>query len=456
MKRNLTNLFLNTPFTNVQRGENANGDGFLTVQGYAYVNSTVPGDKWDITRSAMEAATADYMKWANVRVMHRAEAVGTCQSVEWDERGALITCQIVDADAILKIEQGVYKGFSIGVRPEEVLRGTNQVIKVTWFENSIVDRPADADCPFFTRAEGSDDELEVTEVDPGESKEDEGGEASEGTEEVVPVEIPTEEAPAESGIEVDLAPEVSAEETPAVEDVPRVDTSKFLTNMMEYMCSIVPDEAARGAFMHELSEAMLRSFIYRTTEELSYILMEIHRNDVGDRGAEYDLVMNDVAAFLRAVVVDRVFPNISNSEPEERFESSDSMLVSMRAHTDNLTAELAREQLSSKEITQRLEGANKEIEALRVEIEQLKAQPRKKEDPVVFASNDPSRRAPLTKPGQSVNGLPPEEVAQRLKLISEELTELESKRFTDLQEANAHQSRISRLKHEMYLLTNLK
>ena len=63
---------------------------------------------------------------------------------------------IVDKDAIEKVETKVYKGFSVGVQPL-VVRG-NDVEKLDWFENSLVDRPADPDAIFsVARADGVTD-----------------------------------------------------------------------------------------------------------------------------------------------------------------------------------------------------------------------------------------------------------------------------------------------------------
>lgn len=133
-----------------------------TVVGYAYVTAD-PGDGFVLPRAVMEAATADYLKFANVREMHRASAVGTCK-VEWDDTGALMTAEIVDDAAWDKVQKGVYKGFSVGVKPRRVKRAAGnktEVLEGTWFETSLVDRPADPESMFeIARAEGIDLEAE--------------------------------------------------------------------------------------------------------------------------------------------------------------------------------------------------------------------------------------------------------------------------------------------------------
>ena len=96
-----------------------------------------------VKREAVEAALPDYMRFANVREMHRPSAVGVAQEAGVDARGLHIAAKVVDDDAWEKVKQGVYKGFSIGGRvtsrdPEDrrVITG----LELT--EISLVDRPA--------------------------------------------------------------------------------------------------------------------------------------------------------------------------------------------------------------------------------------------------------------------------------------------------------------------------
>ena len=132
-----------------------------TVEAYGFVNETVKGEGGiRLKRTSMEAATPDYMKWANIREMHRADsAVGTTSSVKWDEKGAHMTLRVTDDAAWEKVKSGVYKGLSVGVIPE-VMRGKD-VEKCCWMETSLVDRPADPDAKITVfRADGFDPEAE--------------------------------------------------------------------------------------------------------------------------------------------------------------------------------------------------------------------------------------------------------------------------------------------------------
>jgi hypothetical protein len=133
-----------------------------TVEGYAYVNETVPGEGGlRLKRSAMEAATPGFMQWGNLREMHQPSAVGNVEEHKWDETGFYIRGKIVDDVAWKKVIERVYKGFSVGVNPK-LIRGKD-VEAVDFIEISLVDRPKDADCPikFIRTAEHAEVDCEV-------------------------------------------------------------------------------------------------------------------------------------------------------------------------------------------------------------------------------------------------------------------------------------------------------
>jgi hypothetical protein len=156
MKKAITkSLSWFAPFETIERH-----DDYLIVEGYVYCNESVGGEGGiRLKRSAMEEATNDYMKFGAVREMHGSNAAGTALDLTWDERGAKIRAKIVDRAAREKVEEKVYKGFSVGVNPR-VMRGKD-VEACTWVENSLVDRPKDPDALFLYRAEGYDPEAEI-------------------------------------------------------------------------------------------------------------------------------------------------------------------------------------------------------------------------------------------------------------------------------------------------------
>lgn len=129
-------------------------DAERTVEGYVFVNEDA-GDGFRIRRSAMEAASDEYFR--NLREMHNPQtAVGTATDIVWDAKGCLCRFKIVDDAAWAKVVEGVYRGFSVGVRPL-IARGSKpvDVTQVDWVETSLVDRPRDKDALILHRVDGA-------------------------------------------------------------------------------------------------------------------------------------------------------------------------------------------------------------------------------------------------------------------------------------------------------------
>jgi len=137
MKRKLKPFLLYSEISRIDNEERI-------VEGYAFVNEVVPGEGGiRLTRSAMESATADYLANGTCREIHQPSAAGKPIDVVWDEKGAFLRMKVVDDQAWKKVQEGVYRGFSVGVTPK-VMRG-NQVTACEWWDTSLVDRGKDRD-----------------------------------------------------------------------------------------------------------------------------------------------------------------------------------------------------------------------------------------------------------------------------------------------------------------------
>lgn len=114
---------------------------------YGYVSTDAIDSQGEIvSKEAMRGAFKDYMKFANIREMHQASAVGVAKEYMHDNKGTWIGAKIVDRDAWEKVKEGVYKGFSIGGK---ILEKVGDVIKeLKLVEISIVDRPANPEAVF--------------------------------------------------------------------------------------------------------------------------------------------------------------------------------------------------------------------------------------------------------------------------------------------------------------------
>lgn len=167
------------------------------VEGYCYVNPTIAGDRWNLKRSALEAASGAYMEAPAIRAMHQNIAAGVGLGLNWDDKGCLLRAEIVDDQEWKKVEKGVYRGFSIGGRPK-IVRG-NSVESFDWLETSLVDRPGDPDATFsVARLDGADEAFEV-EVD--DAAEDTAGAEEPATGEAVERGMDSTAAPARENLE---------------------------------------------------------------------------------------------------------------------------------------------------------------------------------------------------------------------------------------------------------------
>jgi len=141
-------------------------DGTLVVSGYASTGE-VDSDGDTITPDAMKAALPEYMKFGAVREMHQPSAAGTAIEAQVNDEGKTeFTAHVVDPVAVLKVETGVYKGFSIGGKVTERDPDNKKVIKgLNLVEVSLVDRPANPGAVFtMYKAAGIEQEDAVSEL----------------------------------------------------------------------------------------------------------------------------------------------------------------------------------------------------------------------------------------------------------------------------------------------------
>ncbi len=93
----------------------------------------------------LKSAVPEWFKIGNVREMHQAWAVGKGVEVEQAGDDHWLTAKIVDADAIVKVDEGVYTGFSIGIKSPKIVKDAGapngRIIGGTIIETSLVDRP---------------------------------------------------------------------------------------------------------------------------------------------------------------------------------------------------------------------------------------------------------------------------------------------------------------------------
>lgn len=127
-------------------------DGTLFIEGVA--SSEVRDDDGEvITADAMRASIPGYLRadgTGPVREMHQLKAAGkTVEVFVDDDDRTQVRVLVVDAEAVKKVETGVYQGFSVGGRA--LKRDANDKSVITefeWNELSLVDRGANPEATF--------------------------------------------------------------------------------------------------------------------------------------------------------------------------------------------------------------------------------------------------------------------------------------------------------------------
>ncbi|WP_304459002.1 hypothetical protein [Alicyclobacillus sendaiensis] len=139
-------------------------DGSLVIYGRPSkeeldVDQQIADKEW------LKQALPGWFQWGNIREMHAPSAVGAADKLEFDENDdPWIRAKIVDPVAIKKIESGVYKGLSIGIKRPVIKRDPQapggRIVGGEIVEISVVDRPAVPSAKFdvMKKMAGGDDE----------------------------------------------------------------------------------------------------------------------------------------------------------------------------------------------------------------------------------------------------------------------------------------------------------
>jgi len=144
--------------------------GFLHVKGLA-TDGTLDLDQQIVDPIWAQKAMKEWFETGpNLREMHTASAVGKGVELITDDLGAYLTAKVVDTDAALKVDEGVYTGFSIGIKGAEVIKDENapngRITGGRIVEVSLVDRPANPSCSIsVAKAAGIDIDEEIEKAD---------------------------------------------------------------------------------------------------------------------------------------------------------------------------------------------------------------------------------------------------------------------------------------------------
>lgn len=122
-----------------------------TTDGDRMVHGKAAGPELDLDEQICDpawlaTALPDWMRWGNIRAMHQPIAVGLGKNLTaLDGGGWDLSAEIVDADAKMKLDKQIYKGFSIGIKGARVVPDANarkgRIVGGVIAEVSLVDRP---------------------------------------------------------------------------------------------------------------------------------------------------------------------------------------------------------------------------------------------------------------------------------------------------------------------------
>jgi hypothetical protein len=121
-------------------------DGTLLVYGKA-TDDSVDIDQQICDASWLEKAMPEWFKsGGNIREQHSNIAAGVAKELDSKTDGHYISALVVDPVSVKKVETGVLKGFSIGIRSPRIVRdnkaANGRIIDGQIVEVSLVDRPA--------------------------------------------------------------------------------------------------------------------------------------------------------------------------------------------------------------------------------------------------------------------------------------------------------------------------
>ena len=121
-------------------------DGSLMVYGKA-TDDSIDMDNQICDATWLDSAMPQWFKTGgNIREQHSNIAAGVAKEYEAKTDGHYITAHVVDPVSVKKVEAGVLKGFSIGIKSPRVVRdqkaANGRIIDGQIIEVSLVDRPA--------------------------------------------------------------------------------------------------------------------------------------------------------------------------------------------------------------------------------------------------------------------------------------------------------------------------
>jgi hypothetical protein len=156
-----------TSYFSIEKADR-NADGTMTVYGKA------TDDSIDIDQQICDgdwlkrAMPAWFKSGGNIREQHSQIAAGVAKEYEAKADGHYIGVLVVDPVSVKKVDAGVLKGFSVGIKNPRVVRDSKaangRIVDGQIVEISLVDRPANPNCQLVL-AKSVDGEKDLVQVE---------------------------------------------------------------------------------------------------------------------------------------------------------------------------------------------------------------------------------------------------------------------------------------------------
>jgi hypothetical protein len=160
-KEKATMSNLTTSYFGIEKADR-HADGTMTVYGKA-TDDSLDIDKQICDGDWLDRAMPHWFKsGGNIREQHSNIAAGVAKNYELKADGHYITALVVDPVSVKKVENGVLRGFSIGIKNPRVIQDSKaangRIVDGQIVEVSLVDRPANPNCQLVLAKSTSADE----------------------------------------------------------------------------------------------------------------------------------------------------------------------------------------------------------------------------------------------------------------------------------------------------------
>jgi hypothetical protein len=159
---------LTTSYFAIEKADR-HADGTVTVYGKA-TDDALDIDKQICDGDWLDRAMPHWFKsGGNIREQHSNIAAGVATDYELKKDGHYITALVVDPVSAKKVEHGVLKGFSIGIKNPRVIQDSKaangRIVDGQIVEVSLVDRPANPNCQLVLAKSASSEDSTIVQVE---------------------------------------------------------------------------------------------------------------------------------------------------------------------------------------------------------------------------------------------------------------------------------------------------